>query len=97
MANVTTQFALLTNGAATSAAFPWPGGDGVITGEATWGGGNIRLQVQTINGTWVDVSSSAHTLSANGMFPFTLPRCLIRINVTTATAVFAYALGTAEP
>lgn len=98
MANFNTALTLLSNsGAGNGSAVAWPGGAGLVTGEATWGGGNIKLQIRTTNGTWVDVSASAHTLSANGTFAFTLPRCQMRMVVTTSTAAYAYAHGTAEP
>jgi hypothetical protein len=94
MANRNFQMTMLSNASADSAAMAWPGGSGVITGEATWGGGNIKLQMQTVNGTWIDVSASSHTLSANGQFAFTLPKCQIKLVRTTATAIYAYVHGT---
>ncbi len=74
------------NGAAVS----WPGGKGYMTGEATWGGGSLKLQFKTLNSTtWIDVTSV--TLSANGGIAFELPAGEIRGVIATSTAVYAYA------
>lgn len=79
-ANATT-----SNGAAVA----WPGGKGVSTAEATWGGGTAKLQFKTLNGTWVDVPNCSH--SANGTLPFELPAGEIRTVIATATACYHYA------
>ena len=68
----------------------WPGGRGLFSCEATWGGGTVKLQFKSVNGTWIDVGT-ASTLTANGIVGFELPSCEIRVDVTTATAVYAYA------
>lgn len=92
------------NVSATSAAMAWGGGAGMLSVEATWGGGTVKLQVQSANGTWIDVGPDTN-LTANGVVGFILPASkaptqdlpngcgLIRISVTTATAVYAYAVG----
>ena len=85
---------LLSNASATGSAASWGGGRGVFTAEGTWGGGTVKLQFKTANGTWVDYGS-ATTLTANGSGVFELPACEIRAHVATATAVYAYAHGVA--
>lgn len=67
----------------------WPGGRGYFTAEATWGGGSAKLQVMSLNGTWLDVTSI--TLSANGGIAFELPPSSIRTVTATATAAYVYA------
>jgi hypothetical protein len=83
---------LLSNASATGAGFTWPGGKGLFMVEATWGGGTVKLQIQSPNSTWIDVPSGSFT--ANGMFGFELPPGQIRANVATATAVYASAIVT---
>lgn len=69
----------------------WPGGLGMFTATATWGGGSVTLQVLTPEGTWVAVGTDT-TLSANGAAGFVLPNgARIRVAIATATAVYAYA------
>ncbi len=84
-------FTLLSNAAATGSAVAWPGGPMYFTGEATWGGGTVKLQLQSMNGTWLDVPSGS--LTANGILNLTVPAGNIRANVATATAVYAYAIA----
>lgn len=80
-------------GAGNGADFRYQGGRTVLIGEATWGGGNVKLQYKTINGTYIDVTGA--TLSANGMTAmFELPAGVYRSVVTTATAVHAWIMGT---
>ena len=81
---------LLSNASATGSAAQWPGGKGVFAAEATWGGGTVKLQMKSANGTWLDVASNS--LTANGITSFELPAGEIRANVATATAVYAYAV-----
>lgn len=77
------------NLSATGGAVKWPGGDGVFMAEATFGGGTVKLQTQTRNGTWIDVENASVT--AAGTKYFHLGPCLVRVNIATATAVYAYA------
>lgn len=70
----------------------WLGGRGMLIAEATWGGGSVKLQFKSPNGTWMDYASGS--LSANGALMFELHPCEIRAVVTTATGVYAYAIGT---
>lgn len=80
---------LLENASATGAAVKWPGGRGVFMAEATWGGGSVKLQMQTPNGTFVDIDGAS--LTANGTKAFDAPAGFIKAVVATATAVYAYA------
>lgn len=80
---------LLSNAVATGAWLPWQGGRGFFTAEATFGGGTVKLEFKSLNGTAIDVPSAS--LTAAGAKEFNLPIGEIRANVATATAVFAYA------
>lgn len=80
---------LASSAAVTSLPTQWPGGLGMFTAEATFGGGTVSLQMQTENGTWVAVGSDT-TLTANGAAGFWMPPGPIRVAITTATLVFAY-------
>lgn len=85
-------YVLAENSAATpSTDVVWPGGLGMLTMEATWGGGNVALQVLSPIGTWIAVGTDT-TMTVNGTAGFILPNgARIRVAITTATAVFAYA------
>lgn len=83
---------LLSNASVSSGQFDWPGGIGVMYAEATWGGGTVKLQCQTPQGTWVDVGAGV-TFTANGVGGFTLPAGPIRASVATATAVYVSVVG----
>lgn len=82
-----------SNISATTAAFPLKGGMYSLTASATWGGGNIALQVLGPDGsTWIaplSIGGSANTLTANGQQVLNLAAGQYRIAVTTATAVYA--------
>ncbi len=80
---------LATNASVTGSLVAWPGGPGMFTAEATFGGGTVKLQAQTSNGTWVDVGPDT-TLTAAGAAGFILPPCNIRVSIATATVVYAY-------
>lgn len=79
-------------GAGNGTAYEWPGGKGMFMAEATWGGGNVKLQQQSANATWIDVAPSS-TLSANGMVVLDLPPGQVRVVITTSTAVYSYLVG----
>lgn len=80
---------LASNASADGAATFWYGGHGLFTAEATWGGGTVKLQFKSLNGTWLDVPSAS--LTANGAKEFYAPPGELRASVATATAVYAYA------
>lgn len=77
------------NISATAAGVAWPGGDGVFMATATFGGGTVKLQCQMPDGTYVDVENAS--LTAAGTKYFHAAPGLIRVNIATATAVYAYA------
>lgn len=86
--SIRNKIALLTNaGTGNGAAFVQPGGKYQLNVEATFGGGNVKLQMKTENATYVDVANS--TLSANGSLVLELPPGEVRAVSTTATAVYA--------
>lgn len=92
MAHQECAIALAENVAAsTTTGKSVPGGKFLFMAEATWGGGNAKLQIQTPNGTWIDVPSS--TLSANGMLQVEIPRGLARVVFATGTALYAYLIS----
>lgn len=86
------QITLLSNASADGSSVDWPGGTGVMYAEATWGGGTVKLQTQSPNGTWMDVGAGV-TFTANGIGGFLLPAGPIRATCATATAVYAYVVG----
>lgn len=76
-----------SNAAAGSSIKQWPGGKGMLIGKATWGGGSVKLQVMSGDGTnWVDVPSS--TLSADGALVVDLPLCAIKAVAATGSAFY---------
>lgn len=84
---------IASNISAPTAAFPLKGGRYVLTAVATFGGGNVQVQILAADGsTWVapkDIGGSANNLTAAGSQTIDLPACRARINVVTATAVYA--------
>lgn len=81
------------NVSADTAAFTLKGGRYVLTVAATFGGGNVQLQILAADGsTWVapkDIGGSANNLTAAGSQTIDLPACQARFHVVTATAVYA--------
>lgn len=75
----------------------WPGGDGMFFAEATWGGGSAKLEIQSRNGTALGVphyaTTTAISLTANGVANFRAPNGRIRVTIATATAVYAAVVG----
>lgn len=95
---------LLIGGSATSASNTWPGGKGLFSVDATFGGGSVALEYQIVPGTaWIPASVvstagvyTAAPLLANGGFVFELPRCNIRAAISgtvTAANVAATAIA----
>ena len=68
------------------------GGRYVLTAHATWGGGNITLQLLCPDGsTYVspkDIGGSANTLTADGSQTIDCPPGQYTIKVTTASAIY---------
>jgi hypothetical protein len=82
-----TQSFQFTNIAATTAGFVVKGGSYGLSVVATFGGGNVQLQLLGPDGsTWLSVGSA---VTANGFASLTLPPGTYRIAITTATAVYA--------
>jgi len=86
---------LLSNEAVTSEWKQWPGGVGLFSAEATWGGGSVSLEYKLPNGTAVAAGANT-TLTANGGGLFELPPCQIRAAVVVATAAYATAAHRGE-
>ncbi len=78
---------LASNIAATTSAFTLLGGSYHISMKATWGGGNVVLQMLGPDGsTYLPVHTA---LTADGVSSANLPPGTYRWAVTTATAVYA--------
>lgn len=88
---------LMIAGSGTGNAFDWPGGDGVLDVDATFGGGSVALQKLSQSGAWLPVQNYATvtpiSLTASGTANFRAAAGPIRVLATTATAVNAYATG----
>jgi hypothetical protein len=88
---------LMSNGSGTGNAFDWPGGDGVLDVDATFGGGSVALQKLAASGAWLPVNhygtTTAISLTANGTANFRAAAGPLRAVATTATAVNASAAG----
>jgi hypothetical protein len=82
-----------SNISATTASFPLQGGYYVVAVIATFGGGNVELQMLGPDGSTYLSLPTALKLSANGTIAGYLPRGTYRFAVTTATAVFCTVAG----
>lgn len=94
-------YTLLSNGSATGSAVAIPGGEYMVTFEGTVSGSAISLQVQTVNGSWVDVSVFTGAVVKYTALPacqtgIELPACNLRCACTggTPTGIYAYLIGT---
>ncbi len=94
-------YTLLQNGAATGSPVQIFGGMYIFTAEGTAGGATVALQMQTANGTWVNVNAvgASSAISATTL-PFMatqiyLPPCFVRVSITGGppSGVFAYICG----
>jgi hypothetical protein len=84
---------LFQNISASTAQFELHGGYYLISGVATWGGGNIELQALGPDAsTWLSLPT-ALKLTLNGTIAGYLPPGLYRFTVTTATAVYCSVAG----
>ncbi len=91
------QLPLIANDVAATAAgdYTWLGGRGWFIAEAAaWGGGSVKLQYQTPQGTWVDIDATNLSLTANSLYGFEAPPGPMRAVRTTATGVYAWVKGT---
>jgi len=85
---------IVNDAAATSntAATLWRGGRGGFVVEAgSWGGGSVKLQYKSPNGTLIDVADSAAT--TNDVRMFELPPGELKAVASVATGVYAYIVG----
>lgn len=84
---------IFKNIAADTPAFSAEGGRYVLAVSATFGGGNVQLQMLAADGTtWVapkDIGGSANNLTAAGSQTIDIPPGSYRVHVVTATAVYA--------
>lgn len=81
---------VLANNAGAGTLGPFPiqvGGQYSFTGAATWGGGNIQLNMLDAQGNWIPVN--AGKLSATGQALVWLPQGQVQLVITTSTAVDA--------
>lgn len=89
---------LIVNDAAATAGSidtKWMGGRGWFVVEAgAWGGGSVKLQFRSPNGTYIDIDATNLSLTANGVYGFEAPPGELRAVRATATGVYAYAIGT---
>jgi hypothetical protein len=82
-----------SNIAATTAAFPLDGGYYMVAVVATFGGGNVELQVLGPDqSTWLS-APTALKLSAAGTIAGYLPPGQYRFAIVTATAVYCSVAG----
>ena len=93
-------YTLLSNGNATGSAVQVKGGEYMFTAEGTVGGSTISLQVQTPNGTWVDVQVFTGSIVKFTVLPanqtaIDLPSCNVRCACTggTPSGIYAYLVG----
>jgi hypothetical protein len=84
--------AVFKNISATTASFNLQGGRYAAVVVATWGGGNVALNVLAADGvTWVPVVTAWTANAFNG--GLALPAGLYQVAVTTATAVYLSLTG----
>jgi hypothetical protein len=82
-----------SNISASTAAFKLKGGSYGVTANATFGGGSVKLQRLTLDGTtYVSMASTGDFTAAGGAI-LSLPPGTYRFTVATATAVYAEVQG----
>jgi hypothetical protein len=70
------------------------GGRGTFIVKAgTRGRGTVQLQFENPDSDWIDADAELGTLDADGAVNFELPLCRLKVIVTTATGVYAWAMG----
>lgn len=75
-----------SNLSATPTQFALLGGTYGVTATATWGGGNVVLNILSADGsTWVPAIIA---IAANGFAVVNLPAGQYQLAITTATAVY---------
>ena len=81
---------LLNNATATGAAQSWDGGDCVFMAEGTFAGATLQLQIQSPQGTWLNVTGASLT-AAGAVLNLKVPPGNVRCLVTgTPTAMYAW-------
>lgn len=95
-----TKYDLAINLSATGNPVAIPGGEYVFMVEGTPTGATISLQVQTPNGTWVDVNVYSGSKVSATVLPYAqtaidLPAGNVRMAATsgTPTGLYAYLIG----
>lgn len=90
------------NVAATQTGVAWAGGKGMfMVSSAAWGGGTAKLEISCPQANsdsvaWASVMNwggIAASATANAAIPFEAPAGLLRVNIATATGVYAYVVG----
>ena len=81
---------LCENASATTGYFVPPGtGWHILSIEATWGGGTVKLQRKCPNGTAADVGTDATMTEDGHCMVYLASDDEVRINIATATGVYA--------
>jgi len=87
---------LLTNASATGTLQRWPGGKGRFYAHGTFGGGEVKLQLNSNQDGFDNLldTSNATILNADGSAEFFAPAGEIQATVTggTPSALFAFAV-----
>lgn len=94
-----TTYTLASNLSATGTSVAIKGGEYHFMVEGTVGGATVSLQVQTPNGTWVDVQIYTGSVVKFTALPanqsgIDLPACNVRMATTAgSSALYAYLVG----
>jgi len=88
---------LLSNisSAGNGSAVNWPGGSGAFVAEGTIGGSSLKMQMQTPQGTWIDIDPSLTFASLPSSYGFLIPPGQIRAVLTggSPSGVYAWAVS----
>lgn len=90
---MTNRVDLLTNisVAGNGAGFVWSGGAGAFVAEGTIGGSALKLQMQTPQGTWIDIDPALTFSTLSNSYGFLIPAGQIRAVLTGGSPVNVYA------
>ena len=95
-----TAYTLASNLSASGAAVQISGGEYMFFCEGTATGSTLSLQIQSPNGTWMDVAAMAGNVVKTTTLPYSvsqidLPTCKVRLAATsgTPTGLYAYLVG----
>lgn len=93
-------YTLAANASGTGSGVVIKGGEYIFTVEGTAGGTTVSLQVQTLNGSWSDISVYSGSVVKSTALPYAqtgidLPGGSVRLACTggTPSAVYAYLVG----